>query len=324
MLDLAPTYNIMAKKEVILSAGSFQSPQLLMVSGVGPQATLDEFDIPVVSALDGVGQNMWDHVMFGPSYQVDFPTLDATLHNAVALADALVEYSTEAKGPLSSNVVEFIGWEKVPQKYRNNFTEATIEALSWFADDWPELELISGNGYIGDFGYPVLQQPLDGKQYATILGAMVAPLSRGNVTISSADATAAPKINPNWLTDPADQEVAIAFYRRMREVWDTPELRSIRVGQDEAYPGLDEATDEQILEVVRSSLMTVWHAAGTCKMGQSSDSMAVVDSLARVYGIENLRVVDASIFPLLPPGHPQSTIYALAEKIADTIVKGLS
>ena len=322
MLGALPSYTIKAKKEVILSAGAFNSPQLLMLSGIGPLEQLEELDIPVLSALEGVGQNMWDHVMFGPSYHVNFPTLDDTLHNPVSLADALLDYSLNAEGPLSSNVVEFLGWEKFPQKYRDNMTESTLEALSWFADDWPELEHISGNGYIGNFAFPVLQQPLDGKQYATNLGALAAPLSRGNVTLKSKHATTLPKINPNWLTHPADQEVAVAWYKRLREVWDTPELRSIRVGDEEAFPGLDKSTDEEILEVIRESMMTVWHAACTNKMGRKEDPMAVVDSKARVFGVENLRVVDASAFPLLPPGHPQSTIYALAEKIADSIIKG--
>lgn len=322
LIGALPTYKVKARKEVILSAGTFQSPQLLMVSGIGPRATLEEFDIPVVNALEGVGQNMWDHVIFGPSYQVNFPTLDDTLHNPVSLTAALLEYVTEAKGVLSSNVVEFLGWEKLPDKYRQNFTAATREALSWFADDWPEVEHISGNGYIGDFAFPVVQQPLDGKQYATNLGALAAPLSRGNVTLKSANPLVLPAINPNWLTHPGDQEVAIAWYRRMREVWDTPELRSIRVGTEEAFPGLDKQTDAEILDVIRSSLMTVWHASSTCKMGKKEDNMAVVDNKARVFGVENLRVVDASAFPLLPPGHPQSTIYALAEKIAAEIVAG--
>lgn len=322
MLGALPTYTIKAKKEVILSAGVFNSPQLLMLSGIGPQETLEEFEIPVVSGLEGVGQNMWDHIMFGPSYHVNFPTLDKTLHDPVALADALLDYSLNARGPLSSNVVELLGWEKLPSDYRGNLSEATLEALAWFPDDWPELEHISGNGYIGNFAFPVLQQPLDGKQYATNLGAMVAPLSRGNVTITTKDAGNLPSINPNWLTHPADQEVAVAWYKRMRQVWDTPELRSIRVGDEEAFPGLENQTDEQILEVIRSSLMTVWHAAGTCKMGRSDDPSAVVDNLARVFGVEGLRVVDSSAFPLLPPGHPQSTVYALAEKIADAIING--
>ena len=320
MLGALPTYTIKAKKEVILSAGTFQSPQLLMVSGIGPRDTLEEHDIPVISELSGVGQNMWDHIMFGPSYHVNFPTLDKTLHDPLALADALLEYTLNAQGPLSSNVVEFLGWEKLPAPYRANMSASTLDALSWFADDWPELEHISGNGWIGNFAFPVLQQPLDGRQYATNLGAMVAPLSRGNVTITSSDALVLPKVNPNWLSHPGDKEVAVQWYKRMREVWNTPELRSIRVGDEEAYPGLENATDEEILEVIKESLMTVWHAAGTCKMGKSGDDSAVVDNRARVFGVEGLRVVDASAFPLLPPGHPQSTVYALAEKIADAII----
>jgi len=318
--SLGVRYTIHASKEVVLSAGAFQSPQLLMVSGIGPRQTLESLGIPIVSDLPGVGQNMWDHVMFGPSYEVAFPTLDATLHDPAALAAALAEYGTSATGPFSSNVVELIGWEKLPAPYRANLSAATRTALARFPDDWPEVEHLSGNGYIGDFFFPVAQQPLDGRQYATILGAMVAPLSRGNVTIVSRDAGVLPRVDPNWLTHPADQEIAVAFYRRMREVWATPELRSVRVGEGEYFPGLDKNSDEEILAVVRESLMTVWHAAGTCKMGKAGDTTAVVDNLARVFGIQGLRVVDASAFPLLPPGHPQSTVYALAEKIAAEMV----
>ncbi|KAK6833514.1 hypothetical protein PG987_008208 [Apiospora arundinis] len=322
--SLGIEYTIKARKEVILSAGTFQSPQLLMLSGIGPKSTLAEFDIPVISDLPGVGQNMWDHIMFGPSYEVSFDTLDRVLHDPVVLAQTLAEYVATQSGPLTSNVVEFLGWEKLPASYRAQFSPATREALRQFPDDWPEVEHISGNGFIGDFAFPALQQPLDGRQYATILGAMVAPLSRGNVTLRSGRTTDLPLVNPNWLTAKADQEVAVAWYRRMREVWDTEELRSIRVGGNETeyWPGLDKSSDAEILDVVRDSLMTVWHAAGTCKMGRPEDEMAVIDSRARVFGVEALRVVDASSFPLLPPGHPQSTIYALAEKIADTILKG--
>ncbi|KAH8664480.1 hypothetical protein BX600DRAFT_541008 [Xylariales sp. PMI_506] len=319
--SLGVDYTIHASKEVILSAGTFQSPQLLMVSGIGPKDTLDQFNIPIVSELAGVGQNMWDHIMFGPAYQVNFDTLDRVLHDPVVLAESVAEYAASGTGPLSSNVVEFIGWEKLPESYRANWTAATRAALAQFPDDWPEVEHISGNGYIGDFRFPALQQPLDGKQYATILGAMVAPLSRGNVTIASASTLDLPRVSPNWLTDPADQEVAIAWYRRMREVWATDALSEIVIGA-EYWPGADVSTDEDILAVIRDSLMTVWHAAGTCKMGMENDTTAVIDSSARVFGVQGLRVVDASSFPILPPGHPQSTIYALAEKIADAIIQG--
>ncbi|KAA8614449.1 Choline dehydrogenase [Pyrenophora tritici-repentis] len=313
------TYDIHAAKEVIVSAGAFHSPQLLMVSGVGPRETLQKFNIDVVADRPGVGQNMWDHIMFGPAYEVNFNTLDNTLHNPVALADALTDYITKGQGILSSNVVEFLGWEKLPEEFRKNFSQSTVEALNQFTDDWPEAELISGNGYIGDFSLPALQQPLDGKQYATILGGIVAPTSRGNVTLQSASMTSAPLINPNWLTSRADQELAIALYRRMRQIWASETMQQVVIG-DEYWPGKEKDSDEEILAVVRDSLMTIWHASCTCKMGKKEDSMAVVDPQARVYGVQGLRVVDASALPILPPGHPTSTIYALAEKIAAGII----
>jgi choline dehydrogenase len=323
LLGALPTYTVHARKEVIVSAGAFKSPQLLMVSGIGPQAQLEDFNIPIVSQLEGVGQNMWDHIMFGPSYAVDVPTLDAALGDPITIADGLLDYALNARGALTSNVAEFLGWEKMPAKYRAGWSEATRQALDGFPADWPEVEHISGNGWIGDFGFPLLERPHDGKNYATDLGAMVAPLSRGNVTLAGTDTLLAPRINPNWLTHPADQELAVSWYRRIREVWDTPEMRTIRAdGETEAYPGREHETDEEILAVIQKSLVTVWHPSCTCKMGKADDKMAVVDNRARVFGVKGLRVVDASAFPLLPPGHPQTTVYALAEKIASDIIKG--
>lgn len=117
----------------------------------------------------------------------------------------------------------------------------------------------------------------------------------------------APAINPNWLTTAADQELAVALFRRLRQIWASETMREIVVGE-EYWPGLDKESDEEILEVVRDSLMTIWHAACTCKMGKSDDEMAVVDPEAKVYGVNGLRVVDASAMPILPPGHPSSTI----------------
>ncbi|KAL0260752.1 hypothetical protein SLS55_004442 [Diplodia seriata] len=155
------TSTIHASAEVILAAGAFQSPQLLMVSGVGPRSTLETHGIGVRVDAPGVGQNMWDHVMFGPAYEVAVDTLDRTLHDPGALAGALVDYAVNADGVLSSNVVELLGWEKLPAALRANFSRETVDALAAFPDDWPEVELISANGFIGDFALPVLQQPLD-------------------------------------------------------------------------------------------------------------------------------------------------------------------
>lgn len=331
LLGLAQ-YNISARREVILSAGAFQSPQLLMLSGIGPTDELSEHGIGQIVSAPGVGQNMWDHVLFGPSYSVKFPTVGSMLLRPVALASALVDYVTKAIGPLTY-IADILGWEKLSKldNYRNKFSESTLNALATFPDDWPEVEYIAADAYAGNFRHPLAQQPLNGKKYVSILGAMVAPLSRGNITLKSGNPLAAPAINPNWLSDPADQELAIAWYRRMREIFTTKDVASQleEVGVEQ-YPGLDNDSDEEILAVIRDSAITVWHASSTCRMGKSVlkngikervDEMDVVDSEAKVFGVDGLRIVDASIFPFLPPGHPQSTIYALAEKISEAIVR---
>jgi choline dehydrogenase len=128
----------------------------------------------------------------------------------------------------------------------------------------------------------------------------------------------APLINLNFLSDPADIDVAVAAFKRTRAIW---AALGVTTGP-EYLPGASVSTDDEIIVWIRSSAMTVWHAASTCKMGVSSDPSAVVDSTAKVFGVSVLRVVDASVFPILPPGHPQSACYALAEKIANDILSG--
>lgn len=170
---------------------------------------------------------------------------------------------------------------------------------------------ISGAGYIGNFSDPFASQPHDGFEYATILGTLVAPTSRGNVSIISADTRDLPIINPNWLATETDQQVAVAIYKRTREAFGSAAMAPVVIG-NEYFPGDQIQTDAEILDVIRQTLMTIYHASCTCKMGTDQDRMAVVDSRARVFGVQQLRVVDASIFPVLPPGHPQSVVCRLS------------
>ncbi|KAG8526149.1 uncharacterized protein KY384_000142 [Bacidia gigantensis] len=321
------TITLSAKKEVILSAGVFQSPQLLMVSGVGPKAILDQFDIPIIADRPGVGQNMWDHVLFGPSYSVNLIT-DSSLGQTSYLDAAMKEFAATQSGILSNPGSDFLAWEKLPPSSRSSLPASALSDLSQFPDDWPELEYLAIGAYFGLQENFVTGAPHDTNQYVTLAAALVAPLSRGNVSISSPDTADQPLINPNWLTHPTDQAVAIAAYKRARAAFATPVMQEIVIG-DEAFPGktvggggvpgVGGESDEEILETVRRSFGAVFHASATNKMGKESDKMAVVDSRCRVMGVRGLRVVDASAFPFLPPGHPMATIYALAEKIADDI-----
>ncbi|KAL9601515.1 MAG: hypothetical protein Q9219_002467 [cf. Caloplaca sp. 3 TL-2023] len=313
-------YTLSARKEVIVSAGVFQSPQLLMVSGIGPSNQLQQHGIEVKKDLPGVGQNMWDHVLFGISNRVNVLTGSAGLNNPAIAVRLAEQFKTNGSGPLAAFGAGFYGWESLPQPYRSALSDTSLQDLATFPTDWPELEWLPISAYLGYQRNRQTAGPRDGYNYATLNPGIIAPLSRGNITITSGEMTDPPVINPNWLTHPADQELAVQAFKRTREIWKVLQDGGLTIGTEEYFPGLNITSDKDILDFIQRSLMTIYHAAGTCKMGKSNDTMAVTDSRARVYGTQNLRVVDASSFPILPPGHPQSTIYALAEKIAADIL----
>lgn len=130
----------------------------------------------------------------------------------------------------------------------------------------------------------------------------------------------APVINPNYLTHPIDIEMAITAFERVRKIWES--LPGLVIGEEYFPARRDVSTDKEILQHIRESSIQLWHAAPTCKMGGPKDPMAVLDTQARVRGVSGLRVVDANSFPILPPGHPMATVYMVALKIADDILKG--
>ncbi|KAI0182376.1 glucose-methanol-choline oxidoreductase [Xylaria flabelliformis] len=306
-------YTLSARKEVILTAGVFGSPQLLMVSGVGPEQILKPLGIPVVANSPGVGQGMQDHIYFGISYRVNAPTLSTLQDPSFAAEQA--ELYTKALGMYTNPTTDILAWEKIPEGLRRTLSNHTLEAMRGYPADWPEVEYISLSGYLGFQEDSRFGAPTDGANYATLAISTVAPRSRGYVSIESKDTAVAPIINPGFLTDRADIEIAVAAFKRVRKFWQTKAMRQFTIG-DEAFPGKNVSTDAQIENIIRRSYNTIYHGSCTCAMGKRDDPMAVLDSKARVYGVTGLRVVDAASFPILVPGHPQSTVYALAEKIA--------
>ncbi|KAJ5372314.1 Glucose-methanol-choline oxidoreductase [Penicillium concentricum] len=306
-------FTLHARTQVILSAGAFQSPQLLMVSGIGPCDHLQSFGIPCIKNLPGVGQNMQDHPIIGTAHRVNVLTASASANNAT-LAALGVKQALSIFGP------GYYGWEKLPDPFRSNLTRESRLALSNFPPDWPELEWLPISAFNGYNLNKVTTDPKDGHQYATLSGALVAPLSRGSVRLAGPSMNTPPLIDPQWFTDPTDIDLAIQAVKRQRDIW--TELAKLGVAEHEEYfPGSNVSTDAQILEFIHQSMTTVYHASATCKMGRENDTMAVVDNHANVYGMQGLKVVDASSFPFLPPGHPQSIVYAFAEKIADEILR---
>ena len=308
LVDSAGTqYSLRAKNEVILSAGAHRSPQLLTVSGVGPSATLNDFGVPVLSDLAGVGQNLQDQPFYGPSYPVGLET-----HNSLSLSpefvlEQVLAYRQNRTGFLTNPGSDYLAYEKLPEPYRSNLRPETRDALDQFPSDWPEVLYTVVDAYSGDGRFPIAATPLDGRRFATILLSLVAPLSRGNVTINSTDTADNPVITSGLISDPRDQDVAVQAFKRIRKIVNTTAVQSVVTGPEE-FPGLNVTSDDDILQAIRYGVSPIWHASSTNKMGVAGDQMAVVDSEAKVFGVQALRVVDVSAFPFLPPQHPSSLV----------------
>ncbi|KAJ5037482.1 uncharacterized protein L3040_007656 [Drepanopeziza brunnea f. sp. 'multigermtubi'] len=285
-----------ASKEVILSAGAFQSPQLLMFSGAGPQAEFNKHNITCIADRPGVEQNMSDHITSPVTYEINLNTL-SSLQFA---ARASLEYLEKKIGILTSQNADYLAWEKIPANYYSNLTLDAQADLPAFFADWPDLEY-----FVLKFN-AARQLPADGN-FGTRQPALITPISRGNISLSSASMDDAPLIKLGWLTNRTDVEITIVATRRARDFWASDAMERVTIGE-EVLPGAFLLTDAQIEVWAREHAQTVYHASCTCKMGRLGDPMAVTDSRARVIGVNNLRIVDASTFPLLPQGHTQATI----------------
>lgn len=188
-----------------------------------------------------------------------------------------------------------------------NISTSTIAALrDTFASDWPQVQYMSGS--FGGVG-------------ALTIG-LETTFSRGNLTIASSSIYTHPIINPNWLSDPRDVELMVAGVKIGRQILAAPALASVNHG--ELAPGPAVQTDAEIAAYIHATSQIYYHVSCTCKMGKADDPMAVVDSKARVIGVQGLRVVDISAFPFLTPGQPQATVYMLAEKVAEGVLQGLA
>jgi choline dehydrogenase len=311
---------LFTRKEVILSAGAFRSPQLLMISGIGPKETLNEHGINVISDLPGVGQNLGDHSVVGIARRVNVPTTAELQRTPEFAKQSLEQYlSTPPRGPLTSYAGDLVAFEKLPSNYRQKLSGATQRALDEYGEDWPELEYITfsafGGPNVGFLGSP------DGRNWATLAVALVAPFSRGNVTIKSADAHDSPVVDPGWLRDPRDQQMALQAFRRLQEILNHASIAPVLEGNDTFPPSSWIEPDEQALAYIRLANNPLFQASCTAKMGLRGDPMAVIDANARVYGVKNLRVVDSSSLPILLPSHIQGTICKLLRKLY-TIDKG--
>ncbi|HME40644.1 MAG TPA: GMC family oxidoreductase N-terminal domain-containing protein [Steroidobacteraceae bacterium] len=283
-----------ASREVVLCAGAVHSPQLLMLSGIGPARHLESLGVRVKADLAGVGANYHDHPALAvalemrdtTSYGLSWRTLPRALKN-------LAEYAATRGGPLASNVFESTA-----------FIRSRPDA------DRPDIQIAFQPARRNPHAFPL---PL-GHGFALSVVNLY-PRSRGEVRLASNDPRAAPLVNPNILADPEDAAPLLRGLKLARQLCDTPAFAPYRAA--EVRPGRERSSDAELLAYLREATATAHHPVGSCRMG--IDSFAVVDSALRVHGIEALRVVDGSVFPGIVGGNTNAPIVMVAEKAADLI-----
>ncbi|KAH9827693.1 oxidoreductase GMC like protein [Teratosphaeria destructans] len=314
----AQYFHLTARKEVLLSAGAWHSPQILMLSGIGPNATLNKYGIPVKTALEGVGQNMWDTTNIGGVvYPIDdsFLVTSSFENNATLLMQAEQEFLSSGRGPLTNIGNDFVAWYKIAANLSSTFSNSTQAWLSTIPADWPELELSLVSSSRS------LEASASTAKVGIISALMIATKSRGNMTIKSNSIFDRPVINPNWLLEKEDQEVAVAAFNLARQAWQG--IPSGVIAGPEMFPGANVTSDADLLEAIKGNIAPIHHATASCAMGKVGNPATVVDGEGRVIGVQGLRVVDSSSLPFTNPGHTQGSTYGHAERMAQVVLDSM-
>lgn len=293
---------VMADKEVILAAGAFASPQILLRSGIGPASDLRRYGIEVKRRLEGVGRNLQDH-LFVPIGQtlkgkVGHNHGGRLLHQVANLA----KYYAGRPGPLNVSPLEAVAFGSSslhPERVDYQFHYSSFH---------------TGEGYAADFhDYRSFPTDEDG---CSILPTLLRPYSRGRITLGGAEPSAPPVIQPRFFSDERDRRVMIEICRKALDVLAASPFDASRGRHVNVHP---RSSDDELWAHIQRQVETVYHPVGTCKMGHDVD--AVVDDRLRVHGVEGLRVIDASVMPTIVSGNTNAPVYMIAEKGADMILQ---
>jgi choline dehydrogenase-like flavoprotein len=287
-------HSVPASREVLLCAGAVHSPQLLMLSGIGPARHLESLGIAVKTDLGGVGANYHDH----PAVPIALEMRDTTSYGLSwrALPRALwnlAEYALARRGPLASNVFE-----------------STAFIRSGAGADRPDIQIAFQPARRNPNTFPL---PL-GHGFALSVVNLY-PRSRGEVRLASSDPRVAPRVNPDILANSEDAVPLLHGMRLARQLCDTPAFAPY--GATEVRPGRGSRSDAELTAYLREATVTAHHPVGSCRMG--IDALAVVDPTLRVRGVDALRVVDAAVFPCIVGGNTNAPIVMVAERAADLI-----
>jgi len=294
------TIKVFGKKEIILSAGAFQSPQLLMLSGIGEAFELNKHGIECIHELKGVGKNLQDHLFFPICQQ---SKTQQGINHYIPLTKQLKaawDYFVHKKGVFCSGPLEGMAFFDIDQK------GGKVNFQLHFSPIW------LGNDYGYDaydlYGYP----RTDG---FTILPTLLHPKSRGTVSLFSSDPNAPPVIQPNFLQEKEDMDQLVKGGKLAFKIMEEKAMKKHIKANGLPHNRISE---DSLIQHIKKTVETVYHPVGTCKMG--NDTMAVVDPNLKVHGISNLRVVDASIMPKIVSGNTNAPVFMIAEKASDMIL----
>jgi choline dehydrogenase len=295
------TQTVRAGVEVILSAGSINTPQLLLLSGVGPAEELSALNIPVIRNSPAVGKNLQDHYGMDHTYRSKLPTLNNQLHPMTGKLWAGLKYLAARRGPLARNINHAGGFFRTRAELTRPNMQLYFSPLSYQKTVPGTRPLLSPDSYAA-FSIGISQ---------------CHPTSLGYIRLKSTDPNKAPEIQPNYLATDHDQQEMLEAIKFLRRLADTPTMRSII--SSEIDPGSRVVDDEGLMNHAREQGGTVYHPAGTCRMGPDSTSN-VVDASLKVHGLEGLRIADASIFPSLPSGNTNAPAIMVGEKASELVL----
>jgi choline dehydrogenase-like flavoprotein len=287
-----------ANAEIVLSAGSVATPQILQLSGIGAGAFLQSHGIPVAQDLPGVGENLQDHLQIRPVYKVkNVRTLNADYQSYVKRALMAAEYALFRRGPLTMAPSQLGAFTRSSPDYATPNLQFHIQPLS-----------------LDKFGDPLHPFPA-----FTASVCNLRPVSRGSIRIRSKDAHDAPLIAPNYLSAEEDRRVAADALKLVRKIVSQPALAPYE--PEEYKPGAHFQSEEELAIAAGQIASTIFHPVGTAKMGADDDKMAVLDGRLRVRGIQGLRVADASAMPRITSGNTNAPTMMIAEKGAAMMLR---